>query len=449
MPMARPIAATGVFSLLAIAAVLAAGDAARGDTPVAATGRPARQAVDEAHAALWSKFVSPHGFLLDYVGEIPTPDDCASGRPNFIGWWSPIENASMFTGLYLPAACERARRSGTDADKQCARTLARGLLKCASISDVPGFIGRGVGTDGRCHYPLGSEDQTFPWFYGLHAYVQSGIPAPDERTQLVDKMTEVADALKAVGWRCPCDGPFRGESRGQFMSGAPFRGASHYLFILRAMHDVTGNKAWLERYRKESTAECPGTGKTRLEICAQGYPADMQAIKNIEPGLFWIFVGAQGALNRLAAMETDPSVRAYYRKGLDLNADGVLKFIDAYRLFDNQNNDGFGYARWREGYRWKPQKTQKEAAEVAASGRKEILGDRKKYERSTMTAPLAAAAIAAMAGRESDRETIERVIAHYDYTKINLCEFFFAECAYYALPPEGPAGKPAGQRPPN
>ena len=69
----------------------------------------------------------------------------------------------MFTGLYLPAACERARRSGDRAtDKAHARRWRRGLLKCASVSDVPGFIARGMGTDGQCHYPLGRTTRHIP-----------------------------------------------------------------------------------------------------------------------------------------------------------------------------------------------------------------------------------------------------------------------------------------------
>ena len=32
------------------------------------------------------------------------------------------------------------------------------------------------------------------------------------------------------------------------------------------------------------------------------------------------------------------------------------------------------------------------------------------------------------------REAIEQAIRHYDYSKLNMAELFFAECAYYALP---------------
>ena len=75
----------------------------------------------------------------------------------------------------------RARETGSAADRALARKLAGGLMRAASVSDVKGMVVRGFGTDGVCHYPLGSEDQTIPWFYGLYAYWRSGIPPSDER----------------------------------------------------------------------------------------------------------------------------------------------------------------------------------------------------------------------------------------------------------------------------
>ena len=393
-----------------------------------------RIAMESAHSNLWNRLISPYGIMYDYVGELPTPEDCRLGRPNAIGWKSPIANGPMFTGIYLPAVCERARRSGLPADREQARKLAEGLVKCASVSDVPGFIARGVGTDGVCHYPMGSEDQTIPWFYGLHAYVKSGIPQVDERKVIVAKMREVADALEATGWRCPCDGAFKGQFRGEFKKGLAFRGAVHYLFILRAMFDVTGDQTWLERYLRERDAKHDGSEKTRLEICAEGYAIDIPQLKHIEPGLLWIYVGAQGALAQLAAMESNGSVRAAYRRGLATNAGRVMRFTKAYKQFNNRNELPFAYANWRKGYQWKPQKTQKDAEQVAASKRKEVLGTHQTYEQITVIDPLSAAAIAALAGNGFGRLEIEQTLCYYDYSKINLCGFFFAEVAYYALP---------------
>jgi hypothetical protein len=62
------------------------------------------------------------------------------------------------------------------------------------------------------------------------------------------------------------------------------------------------------------------------------------------------------------------------------------------------------------------------------------LGERRDYEKQFMTNPLAAAAIIALSGNIVNREIIETAICHYDYSKIYLAEFFFAEYAYYMLP---------------
>ena len=190
----------------------------------------AAKAIEQAHAETWKRVVDEHGIVRDYVGELPTPEDCRLGKPNAIGWWSPIENGPMFTGMYLHAMVERARRSGAASDKEQARKLAQGLLKCASVSDVPGFVARGVGSDGKCHYPLSSDDQMQPWFLGLHAYLLSDIPSAAERAVLVVKVREVADVLESNGWRVPCDGAFKGDFRGAF-KGEHFRDAPRRLAV--------------------------------------------------------------------------------------------------------------------------------------------------------------------------------------------------------------------------
>lgn len=391
-------------------------------------------AIHQANTELWTKRIDAHGVILDFVGEIPTPEDCTLGRPNAIGWWSPIEDGPMFTGLYLPAACERARRSGKDEDKSKARRLAQGLIKCASVSDVPGFIARGMGTDGKCHYPLGSDDQTHPWFYGLHAYCKSGIPSSSERSQIIAKMREVADALEANDWKCPCGGAFKGDYRGAFC-GHLFRDAVRYLYMLRAMHDVTQDKVWLDRYHRALDERPVGSEHTRLQICAEGYARDHEAIKGIHDYQQWIYVGSQASLAELLKMETSESLKASYRTGLTSNARSSLESLDAHKVFDNQDSKIFGDANWREVYAtWFPQPTQAEAQRLSSIADKTKRGERKHYESRYMRNPLAAAAVVALTGDGTGREAIEQAIRHYDYSKLNMSVFFFAECAFYALP---------------
>ena len=404
------------------------------ERPVMAEEPSLPQAVEQAHSELWRRFVDSFGIIRDYVGDLPTPEDCALGKPNAIGWWSPIENGPMFTGLYLPAACERARRSGNAADKDQARRLAQGLIKCASVSDVPGFIARGIGSDGKCHYPLSSDDQTHPWFYGLHAYVKSNLPSPEERAKIVAKVKEVADALEATHWQIPCEGAFKGDFRGGFQ-GHLFRDAVRYLFILRATYEITGESSWLERYHK-ALAERPAHGnKTRAEICAEGYAFDREAIPHIDESQLWIYVGCQASLATLIVMETDQSLLAHYRAGLAVNAKNALPAIKVHTSFDNNDTKIFGNANWRALYpTWFPQPTQADAAKLSKIADNSKRGERKDYESRYMKNPLAGATIVALLGDGTERDAIEQAIRHFDYSKLNMAEFFFAECGYYALP---------------
>lgn len=424
----------GMLVVVALLILLANGSSLARGQGFAPAHTSTAAAVEQAHSELQRRFIDRFGIVHDYVGELPTPEDCRLGRPNAIGWWSPIENGPMFTGLYLPAACERARRSGAAADRDFARSLAQGLLKCASVSDVPGFIARGVGSDGTCHYPLGSDDQTHPWFLGLHAYVKSDIPTADERTAVVKKMTEVAAVLESTGWRCPCDGAFRGEFRGGYR-GHLFRDAVRYLYLLRAMHDVTGDAVWLERYRRAAAEKPHGSDQTRGEICAVGYPQDREAIKYLDESQLWIYVGSQASLAKLIALETDDTLKARYRAGLAVNVEQARRAIAGSKAFDNRDTKVFGNADWRAVYStWFPQPTQAEAARLAEIADKAKRGERKHYETRWMRNPLAACAISAHSDDAATRAEIETALRHYDYAKLYMAELFFAECAYYTLP---------------
>ena len=403
---------------------------------------PVQKAIEQANQQLWSKFIDQYGIIYDFVGDLPTPEDCRLGRPNAIGWWSPIENGPFFTGLYLTAACERARISGSKTDKEKARLLADGLLKCASVSDVKGFIVRGIGTDGQCHYPLGSVDQTIPWYLGLYSYLMSDIPTSEHRQLVMNKIQEVTSVLESLDWKLPCDGDFKGEFRGDIKSNN-YLEITTYMFVLRMMYQLFQDPIWLERYQNallespRGSVEHSGELKSsRIELCAVGYRIDSLVFrsKEFDKSQLWIYVKNQMTLSHLISMEDNEKVKTYYSLGLKQNAKNALEVIGEYQNFMNDDNKVFGHANWKEGYPdWFPQKTQADAERLAGMGDREKLGERKYYERKFMTNPLAAAAIIALADYDSNREIIERVICHYDYTELNLSEFFFAEIAYYTL----------------
>ncbi len=401
--------------------------------------------IESAHQELWRRFVTREGVIIDYAREdgtvpLPTPEECAVGKPNALGWFSPIENGALFGGFYLPAMCSRWRSTRKDEDKEKARKIARGLLLLASVSDVPGFIARGVSTDGRSHYPCSSDDQTHPWFLGLYKYLQSGIPGADEKRTIVEKMKEVASANERKGWRLACEGPLKGQSFGNLKGGA-FRDVTKLLFILRAMYEVTGDSHWFDAYLLAATEKL-GEGNTRLEICAGGRLFDSAATKD----MVWLTVHGQLSLKELATLRSEEGRRNYFVRGLTRNAEDVTPWIRRCKEFDNANDAPFRFFDWRQmNGLWKPHATTTEARQLAKAqldamydlDLKRQVKPRHWLEYRIMRDTLSAAHIVALSGDatiiDKARDDIEDALCHFDWRKLNLSLFFLAECAYYAL----------------
>ena len=104
----------------------------------------------------------------------------------------------MFGGLYMEAAIHRWTITNQAEDREKARRIARGLMKLATVGQMKGFIARGLTADGSAHYACSSNDQTFPWLYGMWRYVRSEIPTEAEREQICAKIIEVMEV-----WRQP------------------------------------------------------------------------------------------------------------------------------------------------------------------------------------------------------------------------------------------------------
>ncbi len=253
--------------VIAFAALLSSATAAEKTT---APSQPAVvSAVEQAHSELWRRFIDRHNVMLDFTMldgsvSLPTPEECHLGKPNALGWWTPIENGAMFGGLYMDAAVNRWRHTKSADDAAKARRLMEGLLFLSSISDVKGFVGRGVSTDGKSHYAMGSNDQTLPWLLGLWRYLDSGLATPDERKRIVAKLTETAEVILQLNWAMPAEPPFG--KRGAFSSSA-FGGMSRLLFTAKLMHTLTGDAKWDKIYR-EALAQRGGKDRAPALRCA-------------------------------------------------------------------------------------------------------------------------------------------------------------------------------------
>ena len=367
------------------------------------------------------EFIGDDGLVLDYLGDIPNAKDIAELRPNAMGWWSPIENGSMFTGEWLPALMAEGA-----AKKAIVERCVRGLIKMSEVSDVPGFIARGTGRDGKSHYPCGSNDQTDPWFLGLLEYCRWPYADPVVKSNAHARLVAVAKALESNGWKVPCDGVFKGENRGNLNSkGMPFWGKTRLLYTLKTLHLLTGDAHWGEQY-----GNIKAVGIADIEA---GGEVDSKCFQMCFGDGVWIYVASAQMLAKLIELEDDASDRARMRKGLLRYAERVAPQMKFCSDYDNEKVRPFRYANWRDGYDWRPQKTQKDAEAVAFSPKHDVLGDRKFHERKFMSCPLAAAAVCALADRDRYHDEIMATLRHYDYDTPNISEFFHAAIAAAAM----------------
>jgi len=340
-----------------------------------------KNAMKYAHEELWSRFINKkEGALYDFAdlngtAILPTADECKKAMPNAMGWSTPTEDGPFYNGFYLDALCNRHLIENTFASAEQTRLIARGLLKFAIEDGKKGFITRGFSDDGTAFYTASSDDQVFPWFYGLWRYLKSSIPTVEETITITRIMTNVATALKENAWRIPCHDPAFGY-RGSF-ARSRIEDITRLLFILRAMYDITANSYWIEAYNRHINTDDYVYYLTNVEICAKGSDYDFYDGKmvffpfkpdfykseafsyetiRIEQALpFFTTSMVQVALRALIEMEQSAEINVYYQKGLKLSAVPAASHIVRYQGFDNDNNLPF-LCNWRflNEY-WKPQ----------------------------------------------------------------------------------------------
>jgi len=412
-----------------LAATLATAAAPRLQSADAAT------AAEIAHSEIWRRFIDAHGLMLDFADldgsvSLPTPEECRQGKPNALGWWSPIENGAMFNGLYLDAALLRWRRTQSAEDGAKARRLMEGLLLLNSISDVPGFVGRGVSADGKSHYAMGSNDQTLPWFLGLWRYWESALATAAEKTRIARHLVTTAEAIERLGWKMPAEPPFG--TRGSF-EGFHFEEVSRKLFVLKLLHAVTGEARWWELYEQELAARGGDKNLSKREICADGM------VFWYSPRHNWTSCAAVGALRGLWELETDASLKAAYAAGLAASARLAAETLPLALQFDNADTSRFEM-NWRVmNAEWRPQTTEQEAQELAQAQLRHFLkqAPRRGRETAFVREPTAAAWIVTLCPDPAvvapHRAAVERVIAHYDYARLYYSQFFWVEAAWERL----------------
>jgi len=338
----------------------------------------------------------------------------------------------MFNGMYMDAAVLRWERTRRDADAATARRLMEGLLLLNSVSEVPGFVARGVSSDGRSHFPMGSNDQTMPWYYGLWRYWQSGIATPAERERIRRHLVATTDAIVSRGWRMPAEPPFG--TRGGF-GGFGFETSPRRLFVMKLMHLVTGDDAWDAQYRR-ALLERSADGVSHLDVCGHGMEFTYARTHN------WTSCTAVAAIRGLWELEQDPAVKEVFRRGLVASAALAAESLAECQEYGAADPRTFD-TDWRRAMMplWKPQATEQEAQALAEEQLRAFikLSPRRQLETACVREPAAAAWIVTLcpdpAAVAPHAATIRDMATRYDYSRLYYCTFFWLEAALLRLPP--------------
>lgn len=396
----------------------------------------ATTAIAQAHAELWRRFIDRHGVMMDFTDldgsvSLPTPEECRDGKPNALGWWAPIENGAMFNGLYMDAAVHRWRHTNSPDDAAKARRLMEGLLLLNSVSGMKGFVARGVSTDGRSHYPMGSNDQTMPWYYGLWRYLDSGLATEEERARIGAKLIGTTEAIVNLQWAMPAEAPFG--RRGSF-AGFTFDTAPRQLFVMKMMHAITGDEKWNARYREALQQRGGKDNVSKLELCERGMVFDYAKTHN------WTSCTAVSAIRGLWELEKDPALKAAFAIGLKASASLAAESLPLAAQFDHRDRSTFN-PDWRASMLplWKPQRTEQEAQDLAHLQLREFLkaSPRRAKETAFIREPTSAAWIVTLCPDATvvrkHAPEIERIVAHFDYSKLYYCTFFWVDSAWWRL----------------
>jgi len=394
-------------------------------------------AAEKAHTEIWKRFVDEHGIVLDYTeldGSYPrpSPEECVQGKPNALAWWTATENGGMFNGTYMEAAILRWQITGKEEDREKVRKLAQGLLLLSSVGKTPGFIARNVATDGRTPYPMGSNDQTSPWFYGLWRYLGSEIPSAEEAAAVKARLIEVALAIEQSQWMMPCNEGAPSPTRGSF-AGVGWEHAPRLLFVMKLMHELTDDAAWQQKYLAALEERNPKTQKNRLDVCRDGMLFEHEKRHS------WTCASGVICLRALWEMEKDPQLKKAYHDGLVAGARLAATSLFLHKDFDPQALQKF-QGDWRVlNQWWKPQHSEQDALDVAMAQVRELgkMSPRRHREFTFVREPAYAAWLITFCPDtdlvRSLQSEIMAVVNHYDYSKLYYSQFFPVEAACYRL----------------
>ncbi len=395
-----------------------------------------RESARNAHRNIWSRFMSPDHIVYDYVGLhgeiiLPTPEECSVNKPNALGWWTPIEDGGFFSGAYLLGQCCRYGFEKSDQLREEIRMLVSGLYKLQDVCAAQGMIARGIGSDGKCHYPASSNDQVIPWILGLWKYMKTDIPSESERKECHERLYCHIRALQATNWTIPGEAP--GFNRGSFLHVDGLEGSLssvHFAITTKILSELSGGSE--DSLHSLCLTEPLTNGKTRAQIIGEGFPL-------YKPWHGWFTSTSQYAVRELYRTAADPSLQTRYLDGLRTTGAIAAKSISRYKDYIPGKKRDFTPDWHVMLTAWKEQHSCEDAQNIAMEQIKiwDKANPAVHEDKSTLMCAIPAAWITMMSEDpeliESQLPEILTAIMHFDYDNIHYGALLYVENLVYEI----------------
>ena len=157
--------------------------------------------INEAWQLLWEKFFSEKtSMIYDYLPDqgkdrfrfLPTPAEIKKRAPNPCGWGTGMEDSMINGGAVMSMLCDMYECTLNEELKRYASMIFKGMVSCAEVHGVKGFIARSICiADGKSVYPESSRDQYTHYVHGIWKFYNSPLSNDLQR----EKIKEIADNI--------------------------------------------------------------------------------------------------------------------------------------------------------------------------------------------------------------------------------------------------------------
>ena len=222
--------------------------------------------IEEAWEVSWKMFFRKETCLFydyltsyepsQYQADLPRPDEITAQNPNPCGWGTGMEDSMISAGAMIVMICDRYDVTGNEGLRQTAAEIFKGMVACAEVYGVKGFIARSICLfDGKSIYTDSSRDQYTHYVHGLWHYYHSRLSNEESRKKIREIMNDICIYVE----KCVvpennyiinrADGVPGSTTVCKMWDVAPHE-AARLPMIYAAGWDITGNPHWHELYRQ-------------------------------------------------------------------------------------------------------------------------------------------------------------------------------------------------------